>query len=49
MWRHGLDGAGLGKGQVAGTGECGNKSLHSLNRGIVIYMRDKDQQDAHFS
>jgi len=30
MWGHGLDRAGLGKGQVAGTCGCGNEHLCSI-------------------
>ena len=30
MWEYGLDRAGLGKGQVAGTCECGNELLDSI-------------------
>ena len=35
MWGHGLDEAGLGQGQVAGTCECGNEpsGFHKM-RGI---------------
>jgi len=32
MWRYGLDRAGSGKGQVAGTCECDNEPLGSIKR-----------------
>ena len=30
MWGHGLDRAGSGQGQVAGTSECGNEPSGSI-------------------
>ena len=36
MWRYGLDRAGLGLGQVAGTCECGNEPLGSIKCGEFL-------------
>jgi hypothetical protein len=40
MWGHGLDRAGLGQGQMAGTCEGGNESSGSKNSGEFLdYLR----------
>jgi hypothetical protein len=36
MWGYGLDRAGLGKGQVAGTCECGNEHSGAIKRGEFL-------------
>ena len=36
MWVYGLDRAGLGYGQVAGTCECGNESSGSIKCGEFL-------------
>jgi len=36
MWGYGLDQAGSGCGQVAGTCECGNELSGSLNAGNFL-------------
>ena len=36
MWGCGLDGAGSGYGQMAGTCECGNESSGSIKRGEYL-------------
>jgi hypothetical protein len=36
MWGYGQDPAGLGKGQVAGTCECGNEPSGSKNAGNFL-------------
>jgi len=36
MWGYGLDRASSGKGQVAGTCECGNDPSESIKRGDFL-------------
>ena len=36
MWGYGLDGAGSGQGQVAGTCECGNEPSGSIKCGKFL-------------
>ena len=36
MWGYGLDRAGSGKGQVAGTCECGNEASGSMKSGEFL-------------
>ena len=36
MWSYGLDRAGLGEGQVAGTCECGNELSVSIKCGEYL-------------
>jgi hypothetical protein len=36
MWGYGLDWAGLGQRQVAGTCECGNELSGSIKRGEFL-------------
>ena len=36
MWGYGLDRAGSGQGQVAGTCECGNEALGSIKCGEFL-------------
>ena len=36
MWRYGLDRAGSGYGQVAGTCECGNEASGSIKYGEFL-------------
>ena len=36
MWGHGLDRAGPGQGQLAGTCQCGNKFSGSINAGNFL-------------
>jgi hypothetical protein len=38
MWRYGLDGAGSGKGQVAGTGECGNNFFFYISGFHIVVL-----------